>query len=57
MPNNQVSDPITDHEVAFAHLILSGTMNDRQAAKAVGSSTAQLRMDKTCSKKLRNCAG
>jgi hypothetical protein len=36
MPNNQVRDPITDHEVAFAHLILSGTMNDRQAAKAVG---------------------
>jgi hypothetical protein len=36
MPKNQVSDPITDQEVAFAHLILSGTMNDRQAAKAVG---------------------
>jgi hypothetical protein len=36
MPNNQVSDPITDQEVAFAHLILSGTMTDRQAAKAVG---------------------
>jgi hypothetical protein len=36
MPKNQVRDPITDQEVAFAHLILSGTMNDRQAAKAVG---------------------
>jgi hypothetical protein len=36
MPKNQVSDLITDQEVAFAHLILSGTMTDRQAAKAVG---------------------
>ena len=31
-----VSDPITDQEIAFAHLILSGTMNDRRAAEAVG---------------------
>jgi hypothetical protein len=31
-----VSDPITDQEMAFAHLILSGTMNDRRAAEAVG---------------------
>jgi hypothetical protein len=31
-----VSDPITDQEIAFAHLVLSGTMNDRQAAEAVG---------------------
>jgi hypothetical protein len=30
MPKNTVSDPITDHEVAFARLILSGTMNDRR---------------------------
>ncbi len=32
----RVSDPITDQEMAFAHLILSGTMNDRRAAEAVG---------------------
>jgi hypothetical protein len=31
-----VTDPITDQEMAFAHLILSGTMNDRRAAEAVG---------------------
>jgi hypothetical protein len=31
-----VSDPITDQEMAFSHLILSGTMNDRRAAEAVG---------------------
>jgi hypothetical protein len=31
-----VSDPITDQEIAFAHLVLSGTMNDRAAAEAVG---------------------
>ena len=31
-----VSDPITDQEIAFAHLIMSGTMNDRAAAEAVG---------------------
>jgi hypothetical protein len=36
MPKNTVSDPITDQEMAFAHLILSGTMNDRHAAGAVG---------------------
>ena len=36
MPKNTVSDPITDQEMAFAHLIRSGTMTDRQAAKAVG---------------------
>jgi hypothetical protein len=36
MPKNTVSDPITDQEMAFAHLILSGTMNDRSAAEAVG---------------------
>ena len=36
MPKNIVSDPITDQEIAFAHLILSGTMTDRRAAKAVG---------------------
>jgi hypothetical protein len=31
-----VSDPITDQEMAFAHLVLSGTMTDRRAAEAVG---------------------
>src|SRR5580698_6019499 len=36
MPSNEVRDPITDQEIAFAHLILSGAMNDRRAAEAVG---------------------
>jgi hypothetical protein len=36
MPKNQVTDLITDQEIAFAHLILSGTMTDRRAAEAVG---------------------
>ena len=36
MPKNKVSDPITDQEIAFAHLIMSGTMTDRRAAEAVG---------------------
>ncbi len=36
MPKNTVTDPITDQEMAFAHLIMSGTMNDRHAAEAVG---------------------
>ena len=36
MPKNQVSDPITDQEIAFAHLVLSGTMPDHRAAEAVG---------------------
>jgi hypothetical protein len=36
MPKNAVSDPITDQEMAFALLVLSGTMNDRAAAEAVG---------------------
>jgi hypothetical protein len=36
MPKNTVSDPITGQEMAFAHLVLSGTMNDRRAAEAVG---------------------
>ena len=36
MPQNTVRDPITDQEIAFAYLILSGTMNDRRAAEAVG---------------------
>jgi hypothetical protein len=36
MPKDQVTDLITDQEIAFAHLILSGTMTDRRAAEAVG---------------------
>ena len=32
MPKNQVSDILTDQEITFAHLVLSGTMTDRQAA-------------------------
>ena len=36
MPKNTVSDLITDQERAFALLIMSGTMNDRRAAEAVG---------------------
>jgi hypothetical protein len=36
MPKNTVTDPITDQELAFAHLVLSGTMNDRRAAEAAG---------------------
>ena len=36
MPKNNVSDLITDQEIAFARLVLSGTMTDRAAAEAVG---------------------
>jgi hypothetical protein len=36
MPKRPVQTPITDQEMAFAHLILSGTMTDQEAAKAVG---------------------
>jgi hypothetical protein len=36
MPKNTVTDPITDQEIAFAHLIMSGTTNDRSAAEAAG---------------------
>ncbi len=36
MPKNTVTDLITDQEMAFAHLIMSGSMNDRRAAEAVG---------------------
>ena len=31
-----MNDPITDQEIAFARLVLSGTMTDRRAAEAVG---------------------
>jgi hypothetical protein len=40
MPKNKVSDPITDQEIAFARLVLSGAMTDRQAAEAVGLNPA-----------------
>ena len=36
MPKNQVSDLITDQEMTFARLVLSGTMTDRDAAQAAG---------------------
>ncbi len=36
MPKIPVTDPITNQEIAFVHLILAGTMNDRRAAKAAG---------------------
>jgi hypothetical protein len=36
MPKKKVSDLITDQEMAFARLVLSGTMTDREAAQAVG---------------------
>ena len=36
MPKSKVSDPITDQEMAFARLVLSGAMTDRHAAEAVG---------------------
>jgi hypothetical protein len=36
MTENNVNAPITDQEKAFAILILSGTMTDRQAAEVVG---------------------
>ena len=36
MPKNKVNDPITDQEMAFARLVLSGAMTDRHAAEAVG---------------------
>jgi hypothetical protein len=36
MPKNNVDNLITDQEIAFDRLVLSGTMTDRQAAEAVG---------------------
>jgi hypothetical protein len=36
MPTNNVSDLITDQEMAIARLVLSGTMNDRDADQAAG---------------------
>jgi hypothetical protein len=36
VPKNKITDPITDQEITFARLVLSGTMTDRQAAEAAG---------------------
>jgi hypothetical protein len=36
MPKRPVQTPITDQEIGFAHLVLTGTMTDKAAAKAVG---------------------
>jgi hypothetical protein len=36
MPKNKVSDLITDQEMVFARLVLSGTMTDSAAAQAAG---------------------
>jgi hypothetical protein len=36
MPKNTVSDLITDQEMTFARLVLSGNMTDQQAAEAAG---------------------
>jgi hypothetical protein len=50
MPKNKVSDPMTDQEMAFAHLILSGSMTDQRAAEAVGlnPNTAAYSKSKPC---------
>ena len=50
MPADKVSDPITGQEIAFAHLVLSGAMTDRQAAEAVG-----LDPDSAASTKAKPC--
>ena len=36
MPKGPVETPITDQEIAFAHLVLAGKLTDREAAEAVG---------------------
>ena len=36
MPKNNVTDLITDQEMAFVRLVVSGTMTDPEAAQAVG---------------------
>ncbi len=38
MPKNKVNDLITDREMTFARLVLSGTLTDRDAAQAAGLS-------------------
>ena len=41
MPKGPVETPITDQEIAFAHLLLGGKLTDRDAAEAVGISPGQ----------------
>jgi hypothetical protein len=41
MPKGPVETPITDQEIAFAHLVLAGKLTDRDAAEAVGISPSQ----------------
>jgi len=41
MPKGKVDVPITDQEIRFAHLILTGKLTDRKAAEAVGISPGQ----------------
>src|ERR1700678_3679959 len=41
MPKGPVETPITDQEIAFALLLLRGTLTDREAAEAVGISPGQ----------------
>lgn len=36
MPKGPVETPITNQEMAFAHLVLAGTMTDREAAERAG---------------------
>jgi hypothetical protein len=36
MPKGPVETPITDQEIAFAHLVLAGKLTDREAAAAIG---------------------
>jgi hypothetical protein len=50
MPKNKVSDLITDQEIAFVHLVVSGTMTDWAAAQAVGLNpeTAAYTKSKPC---------
>ena len=50
MPKNEVSNLITDQEIAFVHLILSGNMTDQRAAEAVGLNpkTAAYIKSKSC---------
>jgi hypothetical protein len=41
MPKGPVETPITDQEIAFAHLVMAGTMTDREAAKGAGLNPKQ----------------
>jgi hypothetical protein len=36
MPKGPVETPITNQEMAYAHLVMAGTMTDREAAERVG---------------------